>query len=315
MAHNLNETNGRVSFASTQKAWHSLGQIVNGAMTSTQALELAGLNFTVEKTDALAEVNGKLFPMDGKFITYRADTNVPLGVVGERYQIVQNKDAFAFFDNIIGGEAAIYETAGALGKGERIFISAKMPEFIRIEGTDDVTEIYVLLTNSHDGSGSVVAAITPIRVVCQNTLNAALSNYKNKVSIRHTVNAKNNLEQAQHLLKITHAYTSEISQAFNHLAKKSVTDAQVKKLVEDVFKSEKLDSTRIKNIQEAIFSSYNTGVGQELIMGTAWGAYNGITHYLDHTKKYKDEDVKFNNILFGQSAQVQQKAFAELIKM
>ena len=156
MAHNLNETNGKVSFASTQKAWHNLGQIVTEAMTSKQAIELAGLNYFVSKTDAVADIDGKLISIHDKYVTYRKDTGLPLGIVGARYEVVQNQDAFLFFDSITEAGAAMYETAGALGNGERIFISAKMPDFINIAGTDDNTEVYVLLTSSHDGSGSVV---------------------------------------------------------------------------------------------------------------------------------------------------------------
>jgi phage/plasmid-like protein (TIGR03299 family) len=315
MAHNLNETNGKVSFASTKTAWHGLGQIVNEAMTSKQAIELAGLNYLVSKTNAVANIDGKIISINDKFVTYRKDTNFPLGIVGARYEVVQNEDAFLFFDSITEAGCAMYETAGALGNGERIFISAKMPDFINIKGTEDNTEVFVLLTSSHDGSGSVVAAITPIRVVCQNTLNAALYGTQNKISIRHTSNVKQNLSNAHKLLGISHKYTEQLNECFNFLAKKNITDAQVKKLVADLFKSEKEDSSRIKNIQKAVFASYNTGIGQADIMGTAWGAYNGITHYLDHQRSYKDEKVKFENILFGRTAEVTQKAFNALVKI
>jgi phage/plasmid-like protein (TIGR03299 family) len=300
MAHNLNETNGKISFASTQTAWHGLGQIVNEAMTSKQAIELAGLNYVVDKTDAVAEIKGKIATIQGKFATYRRDTGMPLGIVGARYEVVQNEDAFLFFDSITEAGCAMYETAGALGNGERIFISAKMPDFITIAGTEDNTEVYILLTSSHDGSGSVVAAITPIRVVCQNTLNAALYGTTNKISIRHTSNVKQNLANAHKLLGITHKYTEQLNECFNFLAKKSVTDEQVKKLVADLFKSEKEDSSRIKNIQEAVFTSYNTGIGQSEI---------------DHQRNYKDRQVKFENILFGKTAELTQKAFNELVKI
>jgi len=201
MGHNLNETKGKISFAQT--AWHGLGQIVKEAMTSKQAIDLAGLNYFVDKTNAVAEIDGKIISINDKYVTYRKDTGLPLGIVGTRYEVVQNQDAFLFFDSITEAGAAMYETAGALGNGERIFISAKMPDFIRIAGTDDNTEVFVLLTSSHDGSGSVVAAITPIRVCCQNTLNAALYGTKNKISIRHTANVKQNLANAHKLLGIT----------------------------------------------------------------------------------------------------------------
>ena len=107
MAHNLNETNDKISFASTKTAWHGLGQIVKEAMTSKQAIELAGLNYFVDKTDAVAEINGKLTSINDKYVTYRKDTGLPLGIVGARYEVVQNQDAFLFFDSITEAGAAM----------------------------------------------------------------------------------------------------------------------------------------------------------------------------------------------------------------
>lgn len=320
MAHNLNlnKKTGLFAFASNQqKAWHGLGQIVNGAMTAQQAIENAQLNYEVRLDDVYAfdNVTKKAKKIADKFATVRVDNGDVFGVVGNRYQIVQNKDAFSFFDAIVGQDLAMYETAGALGMGEKIFITAKLPEFIRIAGTDDLTEVYVLLTSSHDGSGAVIAAITPVRVVCQNTLNAALGNTISKVSVRHTTNVKQNLEQAHKLLGISHKFVEELSQCFNVLAKKPISDAQVQKLLEELFKSEKEDSTRVKNIREAVMLSYHTGIGQREIMGTAWGVFNGITHYLDHEKSYKDASVKFESVINGASAQVAEKALNMLVKL
>lgn len=317
MAHNLEiDRNGKASFASTQKAWHNLGQIVDGAMTSEEAIKLANLDYTVElapATFSVGKVQGIVIP--DKFATFRNDTNMPLGVVGNRYTIVQNKDAFGFFDSIVGTGCAMFETAGVLGQGERIFVSAKMPDVIRIAGTDDITEVYVLLTSSHDGSGSVIAAVTPIRVVCSNTLNAALKNTISRVAIRHTTNATAKLENAHKLLGISHKYVEQVNEMFNSLATKSITDAKVKELVESLFKSEKEDSTRINNIREAVMASYFSGVGQNKIIGTAWGAYNGITHYLDHIQNYKSGDVKFDSLMDGASAKIQNEAFQMLISL
>lgn len=318
MAHNL-ETNGKnnkVSFASTEKAWHNLGQIVDGAMTSQEAIELANLDYTVELTPATFCIGkDKSIVIPDKFATYRTDTNMPLGVVGNRYTIVQNKDAFGFFDSIVGGNLAMFETAGVLGQGERIFVSAKMPEVIQIKGTDDITEVYVLLTSSHDGSGSVIAAVTPVRVVCQNTLNAALKNTISRVAIRHTTSASKKLENAHKLLGISHKYVTEVNEMFNSLATKTITDAKVRELVENLFKSEKEESTRIKNIREAVMTSYFSGVGQNQIIGTAWGAYNGITHYLDHVQTYKSGDVKFDSLMDGASSKIANEAFQQLMAL
>src|SRR5215203_6173963 len=197
MAHNINfnELTGKHSFFSVnEKPWHGLGQIVADYPTSSEAIKFAGLDYTVEKR--------KLFTLDSQnncgspdtdiiipeiqvpnyFATVRTDNETVLGVVGKDYEIVQNRDAFSLFDSIVGGEGIQYETAGALGKGERIFITAKLPDYIKV-GKDDLIEQYLFLTTSHDGFGSITAAFTPIRIVCNNTLNAAMRNHSNKIKI------------------------------------------------------------------------------------------------------------------------------------
>jgi phage/plasmid-like protein (TIGR03299 family) len=316
MAHELENVNGRTSFASTQVAWHGLGQIVKEAMTSKQAIELAGLGYEVIKKPIFTEMDGMKIEVPEQFATVRKDTNVPLGVVGSRYTVVQNADAFTFFDAVVGQGQAIFETAGALGRGERIFISAKMPNYVRIAGTDDLTEVYVILTNSHDGSGSVICGISPIRIVCANTLRLALKQCVNKVAIRHTKSAESNLAEAHRVLGITNKYTEEMNAAVNALALKPVSDVQVKKLIEELFPSTSETTTRIDNIRNDVLSSYYTGIGQDKIIGTGWGVLNGITHYTSHAKSYKDADSKFSNLLLdGNAAKVNDKAFSLLMAM
>ncbi len=327
MAHNLatDKKTGRTAFASGngQKAWHGLGQIVDGSMTSEQAIKLACLDYNVVQVPLTIEVPNQNFGIvvPNKFATLRTDTNDIFGVVGNRYQIVQNVEAFDFFDNIVGKGAAIFETAGALGVGEKIFVTAKMPnDLIRINGTDDVTEVYVLLTSTHDGTGSIIAAITPIRVVCSNTLALALKQTTNKVYIRHTRSAVEKLQDAEKLLGITHKLTVELNEVFNHLATKTVTDAKVKDLVSQLFVGSKDDKgefkTRIQNIHNNVMESYFAGIGQSQIIGTAWGVYNGITHYLSHVKEYKNESVMFDSLLNGgESAKISETALNMLIEL
>ncbi len=201
MGQNLffNEKSNQYSFFSVrEKAWHGLGQIVTDYPTSAEAIKYAGLDYTVEKR--------KLFTYDTEnqnanrdteivipevdvpdyFATIRTDNDTVLGVVGKDYEVVQNIEAFSFFDSIVGGDGIQYETAGALGKGERIFITAKLPGYIKV-GNADLIEQYLFLTTSHDGLGSITAAFTPVRIVCNNTLNAALRNHSNSIKIRHTM--------------------------------------------------------------------------------------------------------------------------------
>src|SRR3954453_1837896 len=217
MAHNINfneRTNKHSFFSTKEEPWHGMGQIVEGYPTSAEAIKHAGLDYTVEKRKLFTYDNENnngnpdldiIIPeieVPGYFATVRTDTEQVLGVVGKDYEIVQNTDAFAFFDAILGGEGIMYETAGALGKGERIFITAKLPDYIKV-GNNDLIEQYLFLTTSHDGFGSITAAFTPIRIVCNNTLNAALRNHTNAFKIRHTANAKERLEEAHKLMGIT----------------------------------------------------------------------------------------------------------------
>lgn len=149
------------------------------------------------------------------FFTYRSDSGAILGDrLGADYNVVQNTDAFAFFDSIVGGDGIMYETAGALGKGERIFITAKLPDYIKV-GKDDLIEKYLFLTTSHDGFGSITAALTPVRIVYANTLNAALNNCPNTIKIRHTSNAQDRLKEAHKVMGISNVLSIQLESIFN----------------------------------------------------------------------------------------------------
>src|SRR5215218_9566663 len=195
MAHNLhlNESTAEHSFFSVkEKAWHGLGTIVQDYPTSAEALQFAGLDYHVEKRRLFTFDNQNIFDnsdtqkasieVPNYSATVRTDNDTVLGVVGKDYHVVQNVDAFSFFDAIVGGDGIQYETAGALGKGERIFITAKLPDYIKV-GNNDLIEQYLFLTTSHNGYGSITAAFTPVRIVCNNTLNAAFRNCSNSIKI------------------------------------------------------------------------------------------------------------------------------------
>jgi phage/plasmid-like protein (TIGR03299 family) len=240
MAHNLNinERTGEASFFSVkQKAWHGLGKVLNDYPTSAEALQFAGLDFTVIKENIYTtNFNSDGQAIDGTqrikthFATIRQDTGKVLGVVGTDYEIVQNMDAFSFFDSIVGGDGIQYETAGALGNGERIFITAKLPGYIKV-GREDLIEQYLFLTTSHDGYGSITAAFTPVRIVCNNTLNAALRNFSNAIKIRHTANAKDRLEQAHKVMGISNQLAGQLEQIFNQWTKVKINDPELQRLI------------------------------------------------------------------------------------
>ena len=324
MAHKLNETNGKVSFAARgEKAWHGLGQYVSEAMTSEQAIELGGLNYTVEKRPLYAPGwEGTMVEAEGHYGNVRTDTNEILGIVKGRYKIVQNKDAFGFFDAIIDKGEAIFETAGALGKGERIFVTAKLPEDMLVHG--ERVEKYIMLTNSHDGTSTIIAGFTPIRVVCNNTLTAALKNLDNKVSISHTASAESRLKEASRVMGIASKYMDEVNMTFESMTTRKLSDLEMKYFIETVMKngikedkSDKEASTRMKNLVDQVYSFAITHPTQttEAAYRTLWGAYNGISGYYNFLKDYRNADQKMKDMNYGYANDKIAKAFDQAVVM
>jgi phage/plasmid-like protein (TIGR03299 family) len=243
MAHNLNYANGKYAFASTEPAWHGLGTIVDKPMTAEEAIKYAGLDYTVEKLQNFVMLDGKPVALENSFSILRTDTkDILYDRATDGYTIVQNEEAFTFFDSIVGEGAAIYETAGALGKGEKIFISAKLRDHFTVAGIDDEVDNYVLLVSSHDCSLGVTAMITPVRVVCQNTLNMSFGRVKNKVTFKHTKNVHKNLEIAHQLLGIKSRYLEGIEARLKQLHRVKLTDKQVIELINKLLDVEKKDS-------------------------------------------------------------------------
>ena len=238
MSHNINRNSitGKDAFFSVkEKAWHGLGQIVQDYPTSEEAIKFAGLDYDVEKKElwTIADPTNieEVKKLSTHFATVRTDTAQILGVVGSKYEIVQNRTAFSFFDSLVqDGSGIKYETAGALGNGERIFITAKLPDILRIGRNDDI-EQFIFLTTSHDGSGSIMAAFTPVRIVCNNTLNMALRNHSNAVYIKHTANAEQKLQEAARIMSISQNTGEMLEHLFNQWAKTRVNDAETKKLI------------------------------------------------------------------------------------
>ena len=337
MGHNLyfNEKSNEYSFFSVrEKAWHGLGKIVQDYPTSSEAIQFAGLDYTVEKrrlftydtenqnanpdTDiVIPEIDVPDF-----FATMRTDNDSVLGVVGKDYEVVQNADAFSFFDSIVGGDGIQYETAGALGKGERIFITAKLPSYIKV-GKADLIEQYLFLTTSHDGFGSITAAFTPVRIVCNNTLNAAIRNHSNSIKIRHTMGVKEKLEQAHLIMGISNILSNELEQIYNNWSKVRITDRELKKLIQlamvpnkevlqniQTGKEDEL-STCFKNICDNAFAYAMTHPSQqeETTKGTLFGAYNVVTGYFQNVRKYKNEEERLKSIMFGNGLTKTQAAF------
>jgi phage/plasmid-like protein (TIGR03299 family) len=336
MAHHINEENGKHSFFSVkEKAWHGLGQIVDQYPTSAEAIKCAGLGYTVEKrplfTNSLeneetgidTDIAIPKIDVPNFYATVRTDNNNVLGVVGKDYEVVQNVNAFEFFDAIVGGgDGILYETAGALGKGERIFITAKLPGYIRV-GKQDMIEQYLFLTTSHDGFGSITAAFTPIRIVCNNTLNAAMRNHSNSIKIRHTASAGDRLKQAHTLMGLSSNLAGELEGLLNHWSQVKITDKEVKRLIQIAMSPNKEVLKNLANGKEEELSATYTNIvdnvyeyalgspaqQMETTAGTVFGAYNAITGYFQNVRSFGNDEAKFKSIMDGTAKQRGQTAF------
>lgn len=322
MAHNLEIINGQASFvAKGEKAWHGLGTYVNEAMTANEVVKLANLDYEVAKTPIYINPNEGLenerqVEIPSIYSTYRKDTLAPLGLVSDRYEIVQNKDAFTFFDPIIERSEAIYETAGVLGVGERVFITAKLPEDILVAG--EKVEQYLLITNGHDGKNAVRVGFTPIRVVCNNTLTAALGNLKNSHTIFHFNNPLERIKEAHKVMGLASQYMSDVTNIFEDMANTRINDEQLMAFIEDIFvnknyveKNEKI-STRAKNLTEKVFHFAKFHPTQKTIAtsGTLYGAYNAISGYFGHIKDYKNLSHRMESLSFGMASNKTNQAFS-----
>jgi phage/plasmid-like protein (TIGR03299 family) len=292
-------------------------------MTSEEAIKLANLDYEVAKTSIHAKIikeTDNWAEFKDRFATYRTDTNQPLGIVGGRYEIVQNREAFGFFDAIIDKGEAIFETAGVLDNGKRIFVTAKLPEDMLVGGEE--CKKYIILTNSHDGSSSIVAGFTTVRIVCNNTLQAALKGLSNRVLIEHRTGARERLSEAHKVMGIGSIYMDEVNKAFNQMAATSISDENLKLYITDVMKPEyKIDdefSTMLKNQINSIYEfalSHPTQITNEA-RGTVWGAYNCISGHDNYLKRYFSQEVKFKSQLLGGNGEKKNiKAFGKALEL
>ena len=263
------------------KPWHGLGTKLDKVATSAEAIVAAGLDWKVEKRPLYAGFgNDEWKQLPWKFATCRMDTKQPLGVVGSIYRPLQNTEAFSFFDAIVGVKEAMYHTAGALGDGERVWILAKLPGYVRVM-KDDISEKFLLLVNSHDGSKAAQMMFTPIRVVCQNTLNVALGGAEIQAKVRHTTNMGTRIDEVRETLGIINQKFTLFEEAAKQLAVTQLTKGAWTAYLQGLKlapKSREEATTRLQNITEDVTRLFESGKGATMVSakGTAWGAFNAV---------------------------------------
>ena len=262
-----------------EKPWHGLGTQVDEAPTSADALRLAGLDWKVERKP-IQVCGGR--KVDNFFANVRSSDGAVLGVVSDRYQVVQNAEAFAFTDALIEGEVR-YETAGSLMGGRKIWLLAKLPDR---EIVGDKTEPYLCFSNTHDGSGAIRVCMTPIRVVCNNTLNIALNGAKRAWSVRHTGDIQAKLHEARMCLDMANKYMDKLAVYADQMANKSITDEQIAKILDEMFPStEEMSDREKRNAEKAreeyMICYFRPDIAQ--FLGTAWGALNAMSDMVGHS--------------------------------
>lgn len=272
--------------------WHGLGTRVMEAPNSKDALKLAGLDWKVVQEPLITAYGNEV---EGFKANVRDVDNQVLGVVGDRYRIVQNEEAFAFTDELLG-YGVRYETAGSLQGGKKVWMLAHLPHEYIIGG--EHISPYLLFSNSHDGSGAIKVAITPIRVVCNNTLNLALNTAKRSWSAIHTVGIHEKMSEARHTLGLAEQYMEELGKEFEYLRGKKMSDHQVNEYIEMLLPVEEDGSPQqirnIKRLREDMKMRYFDAPDLKEVGNNAYRFINAVSDFATHaeplrrTKNYKE---------------------------
>lgn len=328
-----------------QPAWHGLGTVLDDAPNIETAIIKAGLDWKVLERPLFTDNQefddpNVLTPSANasriythKAIVRETDSSV-LGVVGKTYTPVQNDEAFNFFDEILNSGAATLEAGGSLRNGQKIWILAKMKAEGEVLKGDEV-QSHLLLSNSHDGMMSLWIQFTPIRVVCMNTLSAALASRHNDYAIgkairlKHAPSVTEGLKIAKTLMNTSTQTFSVSMEAYKMFASVPLDDKGFKKYVDSIFRvnpaspevdMEKVldeEPKRISKRDELLFSLFESGAGSDIkgVKGTLWAGYNAITEWVDHYRGYGGQEGRLDTSWFGEGTVVRNKAFVEAIKV
>lgn len=296
MAHGIMENDTMFS-GNGIRPWHELGTIVEGCPTSDEAIKLANLGWNVVQEPVCLK-DGTEIP--DVFANIRQDTKDVLGIVRDKYRIVQNTESFAFVDNIIQNSEGIecrYETAGSLFNGKRVFMLVRLPD-INLVG--DAVENYLFLSNSHDGTSGLMAGITNVRVVCNNTLQMAESGASRIWKLRHTESLKDKQKEAEKALGLALTYNERIMEDAERLATQAVDE---EKFFREFFKKLWHTDKNKEKIMLTIGDIYHNKDDLQNFKGTKWGLYNAVCDYVSNSEPLRKTstgaDWKMNGFMDG----------------
>jgi len=292
--------NVETMFYTREKPWHGLGTRVEVAPTSADALKMAGLDWEVLQESIYTDAGDKIA---GYKANVRSTDKKVLGVVTDRYKVIQNAEAFEFTDTLLGNGVR-YETAGSLSEGKKVWLLARLPREYIIGG--ERISPYLVFSNTHDGSGAVRVAVTPIRVVCNNTLNLALDTAKRSWSMVHTGDIKGKIQEAKDTLFMAEEYMDNLGREFERLRKVQMTDEQVKEYIELLLPLEKnatLTQLRnIKKLREDMASRYFDAPDLQNVGNNAYRFINAVSDFATHADPLR-RTANYNENLFARTVE------------
>jgi phage/plasmid-like protein (TIGR03299 family) len=294
-------------FSVRQTPWHGLGAVLEQPpATIAEAIELSGLEWRVEKEPiavdrGAAAADDFMVPrceeIPHYYATVRQDTREVLGIVGARYEVVQNETAFQFVDQLLGSSLH-FETAGSLHGGRRVWVLATLPDHIDVGG--DAVRPLVLFANSHDGSTAVLAATTPVRVVCQNTLQVAIARAQQKMALRHTGEIRRRVHEARRVLNLAVNYYAQFKVLGDRLASEPCTERQLRTVLDELYPAGTEDSptsARTRRSREEtkqrITELFLHGETVGNAPGSKWVALNAVVEHLDWGRTLKVGNERF----------------------
>ena len=323
-------------FYTVTPAWHGLGVVLDEAPSIDEAIIKAGLDWTVEERPLFIDTDeawpsmykGALTEVDTHKALIRSTDKRILSVVGANYSPVQNADAFRWFDFLIDSGEAKLEAGGSLRHGQKIWILAKLGESMDIIKGDEVAP-YILLSNSHDSTAAITISFTPTRVVCMNTLSAALRNIDSSISegsairFKHTQNVGINLERAKDLINMSTQVFESSKVVYKEFTTHRMNDEQFKtyfhkiyfgnKKYQEMENNEKGSGEKVKKFNE-LQQLFESGIGTDIkgVRGSVWGGYNAITEWVDHHRG--NAEKRLDTSWFGIGADIRSRAFEEAVK-
>ncbi len=302
-------------FYAGETPWHGLGKKVAGLQTAEEAIKAAGLDWDVELVPIWTR-NGKFEQVPDRLAVRRIEDKKVYGLVTPKYTPIQNAQAFQFFDSVVGEKKAIYETAGSLREGQRVWIMANLKGTVNVKG--DEIKRYLILMNSHDGSLALQMFFSPVRVVCMNTLRMALAQAQESFYSKHTLNIMDRVRSAQEVLGLSTRFYHDFMADARHLATlalpapkqtlmlKAAFDQPASIKMEDVYNPIRVQMDKVKELIEVDRKEF-----PKELHGTAYEGYNAVVKFTDYYRPYKStgEDARLRGVWFGGGNDIKKRAW------